>query len=88
MFAWPKLILGSVLRLFRSNRNLLLENLVLRQQLSVLRRRRRRSNLSTADKVFWVCVRRLRHGWQQVLTIVTPETVVRWHRAGFRLYWT
>lgn len=87
MFAWPKLILGVVLRLFRSHRNLLLENLVLRQQLSVLRRRRRRSNLSTADKVFWVCVRRLWHGWQQALTTVAPETVVRWHRAGFRLYW-
>jgi len=88
MFAWPKLILGSVLRLFRSHRNLLLENLVLRQQLSVLRRRRRRSNLSAADKVFWVCARRLWHGWRESLTIVTPQAVVRWHRAGFRLYWT
>jgi transposase InsO family protein len=62
--------------------------LVLRQQLAVLKRRRRRPNLRAADKVLWVLVRRLWNGWQQSLVVVTPETVVRWHRAGFKLYWT
>ena len=39
------------------------------------------------DKLFWVAVRRFWSGWKQSLIVVTPETVVRWHRAGFRLYW-
>lgn len=87
MFLWLKLVLGSVLRLCRSRGDLLLENLVLRQQLAVLKRRRRRPSLRAADKLFWVLVRGLWSGWQQSLAVVTPETVVRWHRAGFRLYW-
>ncbi|MGB9105165.1 MAG: integrase core domain-containing protein [Terriglobales bacterium] len=87
MLLWSKLILGSILRLLQSRRDLLLENLALRQQLAVLRRHRRRPRLHTADKLFWVFVRRLWNGWQQSLAIVTPATVVRWHRTGFRLYW-
>jgi putative transposase len=87
MLPWLRLILGSILRLLRSRRDLLLENLVLRQQLAVLKRRRRRPSFRASDKLFWVLVRRLWNRWQQSLTIVTPETVVRWHRAGFRLYW-
>ena len=80
------LLVGSFLRLFRSRRQLLLENLVLRQQLATLKRRHRRARLDLVDKLFWVAVRRFWSGWKQALIIVTPETVVRWHRAGFRLY--
>jgi hypothetical protein len=43
--------------------------------------------LATFDKLFWVVMRRLWSGWKQALTIVSPTTVVRWHRAGFALYW-
>jgi putative transposase len=39
------------------------------------------------DRLFWVALRRLWSRWAEVLIIVKPETVVRWHRAGFRLYW-
>ena len=81
------LLVGSFLRLFRSRRRLLLENLVLRQHLATLKRRHRRARLDLVDKLFWVAVRRFWSGWKQALIIVTPETVVRWHRAGFRLYW-
>jgi len=81
------LLVGSFLRLFRSRRRLLLENLVLRQQLATLKRRHRRARLDLVDKLFWVAVRRFWSGWKQALIIVTPETVVRRHRAGFRLYW-
>src|SRR5713226_3533790 len=66
MFRFIGLCLGTLVRLLRARRNLLLENLALRQQLAVRR--------------FW-------SGWLQSLIAVTPETVVRWHRAGFRLYW-
>src|SRR5882762_4125603 len=87
MFNQFLLWFGALHRLFRSRRNLLLENLVLRQQLAVLNRRHRRPRLSTFDRLFWVVSRRVWSGWKQSLIIVTPETVVRWHRAGFRLYW-
>src|ERR1035441_8078797 len=81
------LFLGSILRLFRVRRYLLLENLVLRQQLSVLKRKRSRPRINLFDKFFWVLARRLWSGWKQALIIVTPDTVIRWHRAGFALYW-
>ena len=51
------------------------------------KRRHPRPRLDLLDKLFWVAVRRFWSGWQQSLIAVTPETVVRWHRGGFRLYW-
>ena len=87
MIATIGLLVGPFLRIFRSRRQLLLENLVLRQQSATLKRRHRRARLDLVDKLFWVAVRRFWSGWKQALIIVTPETVVRWHRAGFRLYW-
>ena len=40
------------------------------------------------DKLFWVLARRFWADWKKSLLVVTPETVVRWHRVGFRLYWS
>lgn len=87
MFQFIGLCVGTRVRFFRMRRSLLLENLALRQQLAVWKRRRRRPCLSPFDKLFWVAVPRFWSGWEQALIVVTPETVVRWHRAGFRLYW-
>src|ERR1700726_4813289 len=87
MFRFIGLSLGPLVRLLRARRSLLLENLALRQQLAVLKRRHPRPRLNLLDKLFWVAVRRFWSGWQQSLIAVTPETVVRWHQAGFRLYW-
>src|SRR6266849_5631420 len=87
MFRFIGLCFGTLVRLLRSRRRLLLENLALRQQLAVLKRRHPRPRLDLFDKLFWVTVRRFWSGWKQALVIITPETVVRWHRAGFRLYW-
>lgn len=78
---------GLSRRAFRSRRGLLLENLALRQQLFVLKRRKRRPKLAAVDKLFWVAVRKLWSSWKGSLILVSPETVVRRHRAGFRLYW-
>jgi len=75
-------------RIFRSRRSLLLENLALRQQLTVLKRKHPKPKLRMLDILFWVVTRRFWSGWKQSLIVVTPETVVRWHRAGFRLYWS
>jgi transposase InsO family protein len=78
---------GALVRLFRHRGSVVLENLVLRQQLTVLKRRDPRPSLSLLDKLFWVAVRRFWSQWKQALIVVSPETVVRWHRTGFRLYW-
>jgi hypothetical protein len=85
MFRFIGLCFGTLVRLLRAPRSLLLENLALRQQLAVLKRRHPRPRLDLLDKLFWVTVRRFWSGWQQSLIVVTPETVVRWHRAGFLL---
>ena len=81
------LALGSLLRIFRNRQDLIFENFVLRQQLTVLKRRRPRPALNLFDKFFWVAISRLWSRWKQTVIIVTPETVVRWHRAAFRMYW-
>jgi putative transposase len=78
---------GAFVRLFRSRGNLVFENLVLRQQLAMLKGRRQRPSLSIFDKLFWVAVRRFWSKWKEALIVVTPETVVRWRRAGFQIYW-
>src|SRR5215467_1088712 len=80
-------LIGWMIDLFRSREDLLLENLALRQQLLALHSRRRRLRLSTVHKLFWVILRKLWSGWKRPLVLVTPRTVVAWHRAGFRLHW-
>ena len=88
MFNFARLSWGLVGGCFRSRRRLLLENLLLRQQLVVLKRRQARPKLSPFEKLFWVLACRFCTDWKKSLLVVTPETVVRWHRAGFRLYWS
>jgi len=63
------------------------ENLALRQQLVVLTRSSRRSRLTTADRLFWSWLSRAWPRWRSALVIVQPDTVVRWHRTGWRRYW-
>jgi putative transposase len=87
MFSLLLLWIGALIRLFRSRGNLVLENLTLRQQLAVLKRRHPRPCLGLFDKLFWVIARPVWSAWKESLLIVTPETVVRWHRTGFRTYW-
>lgn len=83
----PRLLLVLIARSLRSRRHLLLENLALRQQLSVLARHRPRPRFSSTDRFLWVMLRRFWPRWRSALILVQPETVVGWHRAGFRLYW-
>ena len=73
--------------LTRSRAELIAENLFLRHQLSILHRQVKRPQLTKGDclgLLFWAS--RLRH-WKQALLIVKPETLLRWHREGFRLFW-
>ncbi len=82
-----RLLFVLATQLFRSRRDLLLENLALHQQLAVLKKKRSVPRLALQDKLFWVAIRRLWPGWKRALVLVQPETVVCWHRKGFKLYW-
>jgi len=73
--------------LLTSRATLIAENLALRQQISVLQRSVRRPRLCRHDRIFWVWLPRLWKDWSSLLVIVQPETVIKWHRQGFRLYW-
>jgi hypothetical protein len=83
------LVLATLRAAGRSRGDLVLENLLLRHQLTVLTRPTRRPHVRfrRRDKLLWVLARRLRHDWRRHLVVVRPDTVVRWHRAGWRLYW-
>ena len=73
---------------FKSRTTLQLENLALRHQLDVLRRSVKRPKLTSADRLLWIWLCEVWSDWRSSLTIVKPETVIAWHRKGFRLFWT
>jgi hypothetical protein len=83
-----KLILGVLASLFRSRAKLEAENLVLRQQINVLRRRMpKRPDLNNTDRLLLVWLYRWFPCVLGAIAIVRPETIIRWHRTGFRAYW-
>jgi putative transposase len=86
-------ILSTVLAIFRSafrsRASVELENFALRHQLNVLKRSvKQRLKLTPADRLLWVVLSRVWGDWRSALAIVQPETVIAWHRKGFRLFWT
>ena len=87
MIVWLRHRLGCLVSAFRSRQDHILENLALRQQLLALHAQRPRRRLTAPQKLFWVLLRRAWASWKQPLILVTPRTVVSWHRAGFWLYW-
>ena len=87
MLKWLQVIVGTLRSSVRNRRELALENLALRQQLASLKYRRPRPHLTDSDRLFWVVLSGLWPSWTNVLHIVQPATVVRWHRQGFRYYW-
>ncbi len=87
MWKWLKIILRTLRSSIRNERELALENLALRQQLATLKFRGPRPQLTDSDRLFWVVLSRIGSSWQDSLHIVQPETVLRWHRQGFRYYW-
>ncbi len=81
-------VLVQIVRtIFRSRADLALENLALRQQVAVLKRERPRPPLSPLDRAFWVALQQTWKDWGNALIIVKPDTVVRWHRKNFKIYW-
>ena len=79
--------LATLTDLRRSKSELVAENALLRQQLIILRRQVKRPACTKTDRMFLVLLARLVRTWNQALLIVQPETLLRWHRELFRLYW-
>ena len=87
MMRWLGIVFGTLRSAIRTRRELALENLALRQQVAVWKARQPRPRLSAMDRMFWVVLSTLWRSWRQSLQLVRPETVIGWHRQGFRCYW-
>ena len=83
MFHYVGLWFGLLTRSLHSQRSLLLENLALRQQLAVLKRKHPRPRMGAVDKISWVFARCFWGAWKQSLMLVNPEAVVAGIAEGF-----
>jgi transposase InsO family protein len=81
-------LFATFLASLRSRAALQIEILALRHQVGVLQRSVKRAKLTAADRFFWARLSEIWAGWRSALVIVRPETVIAWHRKGFRLFWT
>src|ERR1019366_3024890 len=87
VFAIVSALLGALVDALRPRASLVVEILVLRQQLAVLKRARPRPPLRPIDRAFWVVVSRVWSRWADALAIVKPATVIGWPRRGFARFW-
>src|SRR5258705_11539753 len=71
----------------RTHAGMQIEILAIRHQFAVLQRQKKRVSLRAADRLLWVLLSRIWNQWRSALVVVKPETVIAWHRKGFRLYW-
>ena len=83
-----RLLLAVTRLLPRERRDLMLENLALRHQLAIYQRSPRRPVLEERDRRFWSTLARGWSSWRGSVSVVQPDTVVRWHRMAWRRYWT
>jgi putative transposase len=81
------LLLRCVPAFFRNRNDQAVVELALRQQLATFALNGPKPRITSVDRTFWVFLSRIWSGWKETLVIVQPDTVVRWHRQGFRLYW-
>ena len=89
MFPVLTSLLVALLSTVQTRGSLQREVLALRHQLGVLQRtNRRRIRIGTTDRLLWVALHRLWPEWREALVLVKPDTVIAWHRKGFRLYWS
>lgn len=78
----------QIFRLSNERSDLILENLALRQQLAIYQQTIKRPRFRKRDRMFWVLLSKIWKNWRNALIVVKPETVIRWHKKGFKLYWT
>jgi len=87
MARWFTLVTRLVVAILKSRRRLLLENLALHHQILVLNRNSKRPRLDYSDRLLWIWLAQNWRKWKAHLFIVQPDTLTRWHREGFRLFW-
>ena len=87
IFALIQAIAASLFSSLKSQRELALENLALRQQVTVLKWSVKRARPSMIDRFFWITFSQNVANWRESLIAIHADTVVRWHREGFRRYW-
>jgi putative transposase len=80
-------MLAYVRAFLMARHTLSMETAALRQQLAVYKRKQPRPKLNEFDRLFWVILRRVWNNWSEALVLVKPDTVISWHRAGYRLFW-
>ncbi len=82
-----KSFFAFILNLFKSRTQLQLENIFLRKQLEIYSRSNNRSAVKRSDRIFFSLSKGILNNWKDNLVIVKPETVIKWHRKGFKLFW-
>ena len=87
MFKALRILVSTVRAATRSRADLLFEIAALRQQIDVYRQQVKHPKLRRRDRIFWIWLRRHWTGWKNALVIVKPDTVLRWHRDGYKAYW-
>lgn len=83
----PDVEVGAAVDIVRMRRDLVLENAMLRHRIVILRRKSPRPRLTALDRLGILVAAAVLPTWRRALGIVQPETVLRWHREGFRLLW-
>ena len=73
--------------LFKNRHNLILENLLLRQQIIILKRKTKKPKLKNIDRIILIWISKLWNNWKSALIIVKPETLIGWHKRGFKFFW-
>jgi len=80
-------LLRTALGSLESRQQLMLEMLLLRQQVIVLQRTTPKPKLRNADRILFVCLYPACQNWKNLIIIVKPETIIKWHKNGFKLFW-
>ncbi len=80
-------LIQNILEKFNLIANLTAKNLALHQQLIILNRSIKKPQIKTKDRLFWIILHLFWNSWQESLIVLKPETVVGWHKKGFKLFW-
>jgi len=82
-----KFLIELARSLFKSKQDLILENLILRQQLTIYKRRDKKPKIENIDRMILVWMSKLFSNWKSALVVVKASTLIGWHKKGFKLYW-
>jgi len=73
--------------IFKSRASLQLENIILRKQIDILMRKQKRPLVHNRDRLFFVLISKLYTDWKKAFLLFQPDTLIRWHKQGFKLFW-